>query len=119
MLNKFEDLPKLMLEMLKSKETVVKTILKDIEESNKMHEGLKKCCDSVINNPSDKNLRKMVNTTMKCVSSQSSIITKLCFVALTYCGGNSYDGDVAMIINKLGHGKEALREMFRQKMKRV
>ncbi len=113
----FQDLPKLIAGMLKSKELVLKTIITDIEKSEKATNGLRKCCDSVINNPSDENLRKMVNTTMKCVANQSDVITRLCVIALLYCGGDNYDSDAAIILNKLGHGKAAMQELFRNKMK--
>ena len=116
---KFEDLPNLILNMFKSKDVVIKTILNDIDKNYKIQQGLKKCCDSVIDNPSDENLRKMVNTTMKCVATQSDIISRLCIISLMYCGGNNYDGDATTILNKFGRGREAVQELFKRKFKKV
>jgi hypothetical protein len=116
MLDKFDDLPKLIMGMLKNKETVLNSIFRDIEKCNKTSAGLRRVCDSVVDNPSDENLRKMVKTTMKCVADQSEMITRLSIIALVYSGGRNYDVDTATILNKLGHGREAIREMFKQKM---
>lgn len=114
-MNKFDDLPDMIMGMLKSKQLVIKTIISDIEKCQNISKGLEKCTDSVITNPSEENLRKMLNTSMKCISKQSDIITKLLIVALMYCGGDNYDSDATTILNKLGRGKEALRHIFKNK----
>lgn len=102
--------------MLKEKGSVIESIAESIEESIRIQNGLGKVKDSVINNPSEENLRKMLNTTMKSLETQSKTITQLSLILLVYASNSNFSSDLAMSLNKLGHGKEAIQEMFRQKM---
>jgi len=101
----------LFMRMLKNKEGILKSLLGALDQTEKMETGLDKVCDSVINNPSEENLRKMLQTTMKCVKTQSGIIKMLSLIALTYVSGNHFTGDVGSVLVKLGSGEEALREI--------
>jgi len=107
----------LFMSMLKDRKQVVEALLSAMEQSEKMISGLSKVSDSVIENPSDENLRKMVNTTMKCVSKQAKIIQMLALVSLVYTSSSQFSSDVARILIKFGKGEEALREMFNQKLR--
>ena len=109
--------PNLFMSMLKDKKRVVEALLSAMEQSEKMIKGLSKVSDSVIKNPSDENLRKMVNTTIKCVSKQSKIIQMLTLVSIVYSSSDKFSSDVVMILAKLAKGDEALREMFNQKLR--
>lgn len=101
---------------LKEKGSVIETIANAVGESTKIQKGIGKVKDSVLNNESEANLRKMVHTTMKSVESQSKIITQLSLICLVYASGGNFTADVAQSLNKLGHGREAMQEMFKQKM---
>ena len=113
---KTDDIVKLLKGMLKKKGSVIESIAESIEESVRIQKGLSKAKDSVLDNPSEANLRKMLNVTMKSLETQSKTITQLSLILLVYAASNNFDGDVAQSLMKLGHGKEALQEMFRQKM---
>ncbi len=100
---------------LKEKGSVIETIAQAVEESSRIQKGLAKAKESVLNG-SEANSRKMLYTTMKSVESQSKIITQLSLICLVYASGGNFTGDVAQSLAKLGHGHEAIREMFKQKM---
>lgn len=102
--------------MLKEKGSVIESIAESIEESIRIQNGLGKAKESVLSNPSEENLRKMLNTTMKSLETQSKTITQLSLILLVYAASNNFDSDVAQSLIKLGHGQDALREMFRKKM---
>lgn len=104
------------MEMLKNKEQVVKSLAGAYEQSGRVETGMEKVVDSVLENPSEENLRKMINTTMKCVKRQAGIIKMLVMLNLVYVSGSNYSADVAAVLMKMGRGQEALREMFKQKM---
>ena len=111
-----QELVNLLTGMLKEKHTVIETIGLAIDESKRIETGLSKAKDSVLDNPSDANLRKMLNVTMKSLETQSKTITQLSLISLVYVANDNFTSDVAKILAKLGHGNEAIREMFRQKM---
>ena len=110
------DVVSLLKGMLKEKGTVIETLASAINESVKIQKGLEKVKDSVLENPSEANLRKMLNTTMKSLEVQSKTITQLALISLVYVANSNFTSDLAMSLSKLGHGQEALQEMFRQKM---
>lgn len=102
--------------MMTGKENVVQAIVKGVENSTKIQDGIGKVKDSVLENPSEENLRKQLHITMKSLETQSAFINQLALICLVYVTGSNYTGDIAQALIKLGHGKEALQEMFRQKM---
>jgi len=113
---KNQDIINLLRGMLKNKGSVIETIAESIDESVRIQNGLSKAKDTVLSNPSEANLRKMLNATMKSLETQSKTITQLALIALIYAANSNFTTDLAMSLNKLGHGAEALQEIFRQKM---
>lgn len=111
------DIVSLLKGMLKEKGTVIETIAHAIDESTRIQKGLEKAKNSVLDNPSDANLRKMLNITMKSLETQSQTITQLALIALVYTANSNFTSDLAHSLTKLGHGREALQEMFKQKMR--
>ncbi len=102
--------------MMSGKEEVILALAKGIESTTKIQNGIGKVKDSVLENPSEENLRKQLHITMKSLETQSEFINQLALICLVYVTGSNYTTDIALTLNKLGHGKEAIREMFRQKM---
>jgi len=47
---------------------------------------------------------------------QTKQIELLSVIALVYMGNSSFDRDVALILNRMGKGEEALQQMFKNKM---
>ncbi len=113
---KNQEIVNLLKGMLKEKGTVIETLANAIDESVRIQKGLGKVRDSVLENSSEENLRKMLSTTMKSLEVQSKTITQLALISLVYTANSNFTSDLAMSLSKLGHGQEALQEMFRQKM---
>ena len=113
---KTDEMVTLLKGMLSGKETIIQTLSDSLEESTRIQKGLSKAKESVLNNSSEKNLRKMLNVTMNSLETQSKTINQLVLICLVYSANSNFSSDVAMMLSKLGHGKEALREMFKQKM---
>lgn len=113
---KNQEIVNLLKGMLKEKGTVLETLANAIDESVRIQKGLNQAKETVLNNQSEENLRKMLNVTMKSLESQSKTITQLALISLVYVANSNFTSDLAHSLTKLGHGQEALQEMFRQKM---
>jgi len=113
---KNQEIVNLLKGMLKEKGTVIETLANAIDESVKIQKGLNKAKESLLTNSSRENQRKMLNTTMKSLEAQSKTITQLALISLVYVANSNFTSDLAHSLTKLGHGQEALQEMFRQKM---
>ena len=111
-----EEMVNLLKGMLGKKEDVIGTLFGALEESMRIQKGLNKAKDSVIDNPSEDNLRKMLKTTMSSLETQSKAINQLVLICIVYASNSNYTSDIAQTLNKLGHGKEAMQAMFKQKM---
>lgn len=110
------DIVSLLKGMMSGKEQVITSLAKGIESSAKIQSGIGKVKDSVLENPSEENLRKQLHITMKSLETQSAFLNQLALICLVYVTGSNYTGDIAQALIKLGHGQDALKEMFRQKM---
>ncbi len=113
---KDQEIVNLLKGMLKEKGTVIETLANAIDESVRIQKGLNQAKETVLKNNSEANLRKMLHITMKSLESQSKTITQLALISLVYVANSNFTSDLAQSLNKLGHGREALQEMFRQKM---
>jgi len=102
--------------MMSGKKDVIIALAKGIESTAKIQNGIGKVKDSVLENPSEENLRKQLHTTMKSLEKQSEFINQLALICLVYVTGSNYTVDIAQALTKLGHGQDALKEMFKQKM---
>lgn len=97
-------------DLLKNKGNVIKFLLQTIENTNKYSNGLRK----IQNNPND-NLK--VEKLIEVVSNQSIQIKHLSLLLLCYTQGSDFDVDVAQLLNKMGRGEEALKQMIKNKFK--
>ena len=111
------DIVSLLKGMMSGKEEIIQALAKGIENTSKTQNGIGKVKDSVLENPSEENLRKQLHITMKSLETQSTFVNQLALICLVYVTGSNYTSDIAQALTKLGHGQDALKEMFRQKMK--
>lgn len=98
-----------LLDLLKNKGDVVKFLLETIDSNEKMAVGLRKLSES--DNESFK-----VAKLLEVVSNQSIQIKHLSLLLLVYAQSSNFDVDIAHLLNKMGRGDEALRQMFKNKM---
>jgi len=97
-------------DLLKDKKDVIKFLMETIQSNEKMSSGMRKLKE---NNCSEKFKTEKL---LEVVANQSVQIKHLCILLLVYSQGRNFDVDVAQMMNKMGRGQEALRQMFKNKM---
>lgn len=98
----------IIMDMLKNKGDVINFLLETIESNNKMSNGLRKLTES--NNQEFK-----MNKLLEVVANQSIQIKHLSLLLLIYAKSSDFDKDMAIMLNKMGRGEEALKQMFKNK----
>ncbi len=102
---------------MKDKKTALSAMFENLAKTQSYITGLNKFIDNIDNaEMSEENIRKKFKTLMKVVRDQNSMLTKLLLINIVYMQGDRFDSDVAKVLLKMGHGDEALRQMFRNKM---
>lgn len=107
------------MNVLKDKKELIKFLLDTIQSSQKEKEGLLKLSESLTRNDPNlkiENIAKCLSTTMQISAKQSHVIQSLAVIALIQCQSSDFDSSVAQMLNKLGRGEEALRQMLKNKM---
>lgn len=101
-----------------NKQQLVKELFDGMEEQQRIQKGLLSCMDSVIENPSEANLRKMVKTTMNSLAKNSETTARLCVIAIATLSFDSFDSDVAKLLMRIQpeRSQEILQNMMRKKM---
>ena len=103
---------------LTNREEVISALLKDIDTCQAQMDGCEKVLErwaEVQENPA--NLEKQLQTSVKCVRRLSDVNRRLLMLLMVYVVGNQFHSDSAALMAKLGRGEEALKELFKQKLK--
>ena len=103
----------LMLKMLKGRETIIKTIMADIDKSEKNLQGL---IDVIPSLDDGSNLAHQLKTVAQLAAQQQKTNKLLLMLALVYMQGDQFKADAAGMASKFGMGKEALQELWKQKL---
>lgn len=106
-------------DLLKDKKQVIKFLLEVIQDSEKQKNGLMKLSESLTReepNHSIANIAKCVAVTMKDTANRSHTLQNLAIICLIYAQSSDFDKDIAILMNKMGRGEEALRQMFKNKL---
>lgn len=110
----------ILFETLKDKKKLISFLLKTIEESDKSINGLSNLSSSLTRsepNHSIENIAKCTAVALTISAKQQDTIKTLATIALIQCSSNDFDVDIAKLLNKLGRGEEALRQMMDNKFK--
>lgn len=113
-----KELPELLMEMLKGKEHILKTILTDIQTCQKTSAGCSKVddnWDTISGNPED--LKKQLRTAIRTNKRLADILQRVIVLQVAYVAGSNFDTDLTMALQKVGKGDEAIRQMFKNKLK--
>jgi len=70
---------------------------------------------SLDKNKSPENISKALQTTMKVLSKQAESSRQLALILLVYTHSDSFDVDIAKMLNKIGKGHEALKAKMENK----
>ncbi|MDX1700057.1 MAG: hypothetical protein R3250_05530 [Melioribacteraceae bacterium] len=112
-----DPLSRLMMEFMKDKKTALSAMFENLAKTQSYILGLNKFLDNIDNaEMSEENIRKKFKTLMKVIRDQNSMLTKLLLINIVYMQGDRFDSDVAKVLLKMGHGDEALQQMFKNKM---
>lgn len=100
-----------LMDLLKDKEKVIRYVLNISKNASKIEGGIL-------------SMRKrgytdggMIDKLAEVAAMQTRQIELLSVIALVYMGNISFDRDVALILNRMGRGEEALQQMLENKMK--
>lgn len=102
------------MKLIKNKEEVIAMIMKDLDICTKNEKAFSKMIDTMETDNVD--MLKMLKGFAKSNRHLNQMNCRLLILALTYTSGGSFSTDVALMLNKLGYGQEALQELFKQKM---
>ena len=103
------------LSMLRNKDKVLQSILRDIDVSNQNMVAFEKLED-LYGRDAKVNADKALQACAKSLRHVNDVNRRLLMLLLVYVSGGSYSGDTGKVLCKMGRGEEALKEMFRQKM---
>lgn len=99
-----------LMDLLKDKEKVIRYVLNISKNASKIEDGIL-------------SMRKrgytdggMIDKLAEVAAMQTRQIELLSVIALVYIGNSSFDRDVALILNRMGKGEEALQQMLKNKM---
>lgn len=100
-----------LMDLLKDKEKVIRYVLNISKNASKIEDGIL-------------SMRKrgytdggMIDKLAEVAAMQTKQIELLSVIALVYMGNIYFDRDVALILNRMGRGEEALQQMLKNKMK--
>jgi hypothetical protein len=106
----------LFMAMLKDKEQVVTTILKDFETSDANMKAFEKLTALYSTDPASVSADKALAACAKSLRHLNDVNRRMLLIMLVYASAGDFQGDTAKVLMKMGRGEDALREMFRQKM---
>lgn len=96
------------MDMLKDKEEILKFLLHTIESNEKVSAGLR--------NTTQMTDGYKISKLIEVVANQSIQIRKLSMLLLVYSQSNTFNVDIATMLNKMGRGQEAMQQMFKNKL---
>lgn len=99
-----------LIDLLKDKERLIKYIISTSQNADKINKGLLFMKERRFSD------RGMLDKVVEVTAMQTKQIELLSIIALVYMGNSSFDRDVALILNRMGRGEEALQQMLKNKM---
>lgn len=110
------NLSQVFLEMLRNKEQVIETVIGDVQQAQTMERGLNSMLERMESGEELDGVkaRKVILRTLR---RQSQILGRLAFLMLVYVQGENFNSDSTRALMRMGLGREAVREMWKRKMK--
>ncbi|MBE9489019.1 MAG: hypothetical protein IMY67_01875 [Bacteroidetes bacterium] len=96
------------LDLLKDKKGVIDFLLETIDTNAKSSEGLRK-----IANIEDE--KRKTQILLEVVANQSVQIKSISVLLLCYAQGSNFDSDISTMMIKMGRGREAVQQLFKNK----
>jgi hypothetical protein len=106
----------LFMAMLKDKGQVITSIMKDFDTSEANMKAFTSLSELCRTSPGEVSTDKAIAACAKSLRHLNDVNRRMLLLLLVYVAGGDYQTDTAHVLNKMGHGEDALREMLRQKM---
>jgi len=107
-----------MLGYIRDQEGIIRELIAIMQRCETSKNGLDKFINAVDQGlTSNEKLGQMLRTVCKVQKEQSAAIQQLAMGVLVYVRGGNFTTDAAHIACALGKGQEALKEMWKQKLK--
>lgn len=108
------DIKKLVMDLLKNKNSILDQLGVDLVYCADTMDGIKKILPSVVDG-SEENLRHQLKNALAINFKLAEMLKRLNLLMLIWVGSDEFDATVGKLAVKMGIGEEALREMFKQK----
>ncbi|RKX21670.1 MAG: hypothetical protein DRP45_12065 [Candidatus Zixiibacteriota bacterium] len=109
------DVAELMLRMLKDRDSVIRGLAESMDVCVKTQKG----CQNVLDNwhliDQGDNLKNQLQTAIKTNQRLATVSCQLILVMLVYTMSDGFISDSGKVLTKMGRGREAIREIFKQK----
>ena len=99
----------ILFDILKDKKAVIKFLMDSMSSNEKQTVGLRKLKEST-----DVNFK--IDKLLEVTANQSAHIKTMSLILLVYAQSSDFDMNVAQMLNKMGRGEEALKQMFKNKL---
>lgn len=122
MADSMDELAGMLLTMLKDRKAVINAVIDNIQQVSTIKKGTERLLEQLDLKPGDPitdevNPLRVCSVLTKSVNKLTQSTQQLLVFALLYVSEGNFDVDSALMMSKLGRGKEALRQMFKNKMK--
>jgi hypothetical protein len=114
-----EEFSKFLMELVKNKEAVLLSLIKDIDSVDAHVAGVKLVLPSLEKETTEANLRQQLSTALRMQSKQAGIMKKLLMFALLSASTGDIQHQAAKVASLFGKGEDALKELWKQKMQGV
>lgn len=126
MADNMDELASMLLTMLQDKRSVIDAVVANLQQVGTIQKGTERLLEQleesrkeqIRNRDEDSNIDygKAVAALTKSVNKLTQSTQQLLVFALLYVSDGSFDVDSALMMGKLGRGKEALQQMFKNKL---
>jgi hypothetical protein len=108
-------LKEMLMGFLKDKSVVLGQMSSNLVKLSTVNKGLDRLVE-LLESDSEVNFRKTALALTKSLQAVSDLTHQNTICLLIYLSGGNFDSDTARLLNKLGFGQEAVRQIFKNKM---
>lgn len=106
-----------LMSFIEDKEACTRQILESLDHVGTISRGMDTLITALeVAEPDKVNLPKALIAVAKSVRNLSNHTQITGMLALIFVNGGNFDTDVALMLNRLGHGQEAMKTIFEKKM---
>lgn len=100
---------------INDRDKMLEQLMKDSQQCVTIMNGTRSVLQSV-DNCSETTVRKLLKTNMKATAQLADMNCRLITLMILYTGSPDFSSTAAKLMVSMGHGEEALKSMFKQKM---